>query len=357
MQTISGNFARRGKIVPDFIMNVPGLTLGSRVLYGTLCNSAGEKDHCWPSQKYLAKSINQSIRSVQNHLKELAKAGFIRVGKRPLRGNLYRLLMHPAVGCMEDRRHARAAAPSVTQSTRATSAVVSASAGLKGQRVHEKCAQGINIKERQEIPPFPPKHPAPRWEAEAAFQRVWEIWPIREARKSALRLWHRLWSSDERPQLETILGSIKENQARNPRWKRGFVPFLANWLKDRRWEDELPCNVTAAQGQGPTPAMESQVKAGRQGEEGGGNRISDHSHGSAQRDESVPDSILTTFDAAVSIWPINLTHGELLQARGLWKFLYKRRMLPSLQDITRAAQTTSQQFVWWLHGYKELQPT
>ena len=345
MRTISGDFAKRGKIVPDFIMNVPGLTLGSRVLYGTLCNSAGEKDHCWPSQAYLAKSINQSIRSVQNHLKELAKAGFIQVGKRPLRGNLYHILMHPAVGCTETRGHAYAAAYPTTQATPATSASAPAKAGMKSPGVGEKCAHRINIKERQEIPPYPPHA---QEEAEAAFQRVWELWPVREARKAALRLWHQLWRSDDRPQPEAILASIKENLARNSRWKRGFIPFLATWLKDRRWEDELPQErVTCGE---PETAKS---KAGLQREEVGG----DQSPGrimalssSGKPTPHTPSYAQNVFQEAMAIWPGQMTQAEAIRAKGLWNYLFSKGKLPTFEEVFGSARTASINFLWWLNG-------
>lgn len=350
MMTISGNFAKRGKIVPDFIMNVPGLTLGSRVLYGTLCNSAGEKDYCWPSQAYLAKSINQSIRSVQNHLKELAKAGFIRVGKRPLRGNLYHLLMHPAVGCKEDRGYAHAAAPATTQPTRATSAATSASENTRDLGVREKSAQGINIKERQERPPSPPQ-PLNHGEADAAFQQVWDVWPVHEARKSALRLWQHLWRSDERPQLAKILESIKENLARNPRWKRGFIPFLATWLKDRRWEDELPLeNATCYE---PHTSCESQPKAGRQREEVGGKqppvRIGALNSG-GQSTQHTSSHVHDVFQEAMAVWPGQMTKAEAIRAKGLWNYLFSKGQLPTFEEVLGSARTASINLLWWLNS-------
>lgn len=360
IRTISGNYAKRGSIVPDFIMKVPGLTQGSRVLYGILCDCSGHRHFCWPSQAYLASRTSQCVRSVQNHLRKLAGAGFIDIRKRPFRGNEYYLLEHPAAVHKPVRKAFPSRVPSYANLAPVAPATVNApiSATGTGAGVGEKVAHNSILKKgkKSNTPPYPPKS-LWRAEAEAAFQRVWEVWPVREARESALRLWRRLWRSEERPQLDVILASIKENEARNPRWKRGFVPFLAKWLKGRRWEDALPGSATASQAQSAVPVVESQMKAGRQREEGGGERISGHSLGIVQRGESVPESILKDFETAVSIWPVNLNPSELLQARGLWNFLYKQRKLPSLQEIVLAAQATSQQFIGWLHGYKELQPT
>lgn len=357
---ISGNYAKHGSIVPDFILKVPGLTQGSRLLYGILCDCSGHKHCCWPSQAYLAWRTGQCVRSVQNHLKKLAKAGFIDIRKRPFRGNKYYLLEHPAAVRKSARKASPSRVPSYANLAPVAPAPVSApmSACEAGGGVGERDAHNSILKKgkKSNTPPYPPKS-SWRAEAEAAFQRVWEVWPVREARQSALRLWRRLWRSEERPQLDVILDSIKDNLARNPRWKRGFVPFLAKWLRGRRWEDALPSGITVSQVQGAAPAMESQVKAGRQREEGGGERNSGLSLGNVQRGESVPEIILKDFEAAVSIWPVNLTDGQMLQARGLWRFLYEQRKLPSLQDIILAAQATSQQFIGWLHGYKELQST
>lgn len=49
----------------------------------------GEKTSCYPSQVYLAEKLNRSVRSIQRYLKELLKAGYIKIKRRGSISNIY----------------------------------------------------------------------------------------------------------------------------------------------------------------------------------------------------------------------------------------------------------------------------
>ena len=52
----------------------------------------GDKDNCFPSQKYLAEKLKKSIRTVQRYLNELMEASLITKKRRGSISNLYTLM-------------------------------------------------------------------------------------------------------------------------------------------------------------------------------------------------------------------------------------------------------------------------
>lgn len=100
---------REGLVVPGFVLGQPDLNPGAKLVFSILCHVAEEagQDHCSPNQKSLAAWIGQSRRSVQNHLSELAKAGFIQVSPgEQTKAATYRILMWP-VGQPQQRQEFR----------------------------------------------------------------------------------------------------------------------------------------------------------------------------------------------------------------------------------------------------------
>ena len=62
------------------------LSMGAKLAYSVLACCCNGRDHVWPSQSYLAKSLSISVRTVQRYLKELVDSGFIRISKKYLMG-------------------------------------------------------------------------------------------------------------------------------------------------------------------------------------------------------------------------------------------------------------------------------
>jgi hypothetical protein len=63
-----------------------------------------------------------------------------------------------------------------------------------------------------------------------SFARVWAVYPRREARKDALKAWG---------QVDGILEALAW-QIQSDSWQRGYVPYLATYLRGERWTDERP---------------------------------------------------------------------------------------------------------------------
>lgn len=93
-------------------------------------------------------------------------------------------------------------------------------------------------------PPNPLKGGAGECAEEGSFSRFWEAYPRKESRERALAAWSSL--SPDETLLDRML-NVLEVQKCSTEWHREggrYIPHAANWIKDRRWEDEaMPqCN-------------------------------------------------------------------------------------------------------------------
>ncbi len=341
---LCGIVLTKGIVIPCFFekLETQEVSLVARCMYGLLSQLSGKSDRCWPSQKYLAERLGVSIRTIQKYLKELVQLGFIAIiSGHDGETNTYQLLPHPLVIAELEGRAAR------------TAATPEKSSGGDGEKISPV------IKKEEKKTPLTPQRgeegdrPSPStraWkpEAIAAFDRVWAVWPVQEARKAALRRWLRLWRLRIRPPLEKVLASVRSHMARNPRWRRGFVPFLVTWLKDRRWEDDLPAPEASAR--------ESQSKAVlRQREEAKGPDVaaasppSVHVASGERSGVALPHCAQQQLDAALAIWPGQSSDSHVSMLRGLWLHLYRNNRLPSLSTISSDAKSAKITFHKWLH--------
>ena len=60
------------------------------ILLQSMCY--GEKDFCFPSEKYIATALGRSVRTIQRYILELIKAGLILKKRRGSISNLYTIL-------------------------------------------------------------------------------------------------------------------------------------------------------------------------------------------------------------------------------------------------------------------------
>ncbi|KHK00260.1 helix-turn-helix domain-containing protein [Desulfovibrio sp. TomC] len=340
---------KRGLVVPDCVQH-KSLHLGERHTYALLVQLSGNGDRCWPSQRYLADRIGVSVRSVQNYLQQLEKLGFIAVTQgKDGETNTYRLLPHPLVQTELARRQPQP--------------IHAAKPLMLG---HEKIAEGDGakaapvIKREEKNTPLTPQqgdgrqaHAAPTWKtaALAEFERLWTAWPIQEARTAALRWWMRLKRLGLLPPLEKILRLIQEHRARNPRWLRGFVPFLATWLKNRRWEDAAPAKpVLPGSDKVSTPVASASARTDPKavGLQGGRSETAALSAACPP----VPDGVWEQLNAVLSVWPGELTEAQLCHVRGTWRYLHSQGRLPAPETLLQIAQATTANFSRWLYGYQ-----
>jgi hypothetical protein len=87
------------------------------------------------------------------------------------------------------------------------------------------------------------------------FEKLWQNYPRKEDKSKANKAWNKLdWSAE----LQQAMMAALELQKRSPQWSEDngrFIPHFANWLADRRWEDETPTL------NGPATETEAQVAA------------------------------------------------------------------------------------------------
>jgi hypothetical protein len=71
------------------------------------------------------------------------------------------------------------------------------------------------------------------------FQRLWQVYPRKVAIGEAYKVFNRIRPSAE--MLETMIKAVQQ-QARTDQWKKdkgSFIPHLATWLNQKRWNDEV----------------------------------------------------------------------------------------------------------------------
>lgn len=86
--------------------------------------------------------------------------------------------------------------------------------------------------------PKPPKSPKGGGVADLAFQRFWEAYPRKDAKKAAIKSWMKeaVYFTDIQDDIMAAL----ERQKKQPQWLKDdgeFIPLPASWLNGRRWED------------------------------------------------------------------------------------------------------------------------
>ena len=248
-----------GPILPSFVLREK-LSPGAKMLYALLCNHASDKDHCWPSHKFLAQEMGYSVSSIKNWLGELTSARLLTIHRTAYRSSTY-VLLRPRAG--------------------AASGISSAPARGQSNFGYPQANFGHRNNSRknlEKLPPLPPKNRATPSRATPArvkrgggdflsansiFERLWAVYPRKEAKELARSAWHRLWRHGEIPALDVLLGALDRFRA-SVSWNKEhgrFVPQLVNWLRGRRWLDEVPEAQASPVGeQATTPEKTEQVQ-------------------------------------------------------------------------------------------------
>lgn len=91
-----------GSLLPNGIMELTTINSSAKLIYGRLCQFAGDKGYCWPAIPTLADSVGCSETTVKNAIKELKESKLIEVVHRnssngDASSNLYFFLDHAAL--------------------------------------------------------------------------------------------------------------------------------------------------------------------------------------------------------------------------------------------------------------------
>lgn len=226
-----------------------------RELFKALIRHTRDNNHCWPSLAYLANSIGVTPRTLQNQLGLLVQIGMVRVERRPGQSSLYSVNPEvmafvrnmPSANAANPRKVFRGAEPATHE---------------KFSGTHEKFSPECINKEEFKNSPLPPTAtdqitPPPsavclkeergafspsgkkeqRSQAYAEFERVWQSWPIKQAREVAMRTFLQLRHARRLPSVEIIVSVIERHAQEDSRWRRGKIPMLHRWLREGRWLD------------------------------------------------------------------------------------------------------------------------
>ena len=294
-----------GPILPRYALTLK-ISLGAKMLYSLLCDYAGDKDHCWPSQTTLAGLLGCSVSSIKTYLRELAGQRLIAVELRECRSSTYYLLKPSFLSAR--------AGQSNSDGGEANSGYIT------------NCRKKETNYPPTPTPPTakePPSTRQPRrgvgdfFSANNAFESIWNAYPRKEAKELARAVWHRLWRQGA-IRIEALMESLRRF-CRSDGWNREhgrYVPQLVNWLRGQRWLDELPSSPAAV-----ATDHDAKVRAWEAAQE---------------RRQAYPDleAVRPQFEAFLARFRDTRLRGP---AWGLWTLLHKAGRAPQAHDVADAS--------------------
>ncbi|CAG37927.1 helix-turn-helix domain-containing protein [Desulfotalea psychrophila] len=212
------------------------ITQDVQLIYSSLHWLSLKTGYAWPSQSFLANEIGRSLRTVKSHIAKLKSLGLIIVKQR---NNGQTALYYP-LPLSEVAAHLPGCAQSQAdgvngQGERHSVAGFISQKGNKRTATRHDSAHLHNIEISTST--IPPKSPTGE-EAEISFLKLWEVWPIQQAKKSARRIFMRLYRRGIIPSVEHLLRIVQNLKKYDRAWMNGKVAQLHRWLRDERWTDK-----------------------------------------------------------------------------------------------------------------------
>jgi len=90
----------------------------------------------------------------------------------------------------------------------------------------EEPAQGVKVDT---------SHGNPAWKE---FSYLYSLWPNQQNKEKAWREYAYLKAHHLVPESYVLAEVIDRFKVEDRKWKRGYTPLMANWLRDRRWDDQ-----------------------------------------------------------------------------------------------------------------------
>lgn len=196
--------------------------------------------NCFPSVKTLARKTRLSPRTVKRRLHRLEELGLIAITPRvredgSASSNTYRLII---------TRGATETPPGVSQPPGDDTVDTGPTAG--GTR---GWGPGDTPYNPSVNPSFKPPRKAPSGNGNGplvGFDRFWEAYPRKIAKKAAEKAWNSL---NPPPNLvERIVGDVEARSQSDPQWAREggqYVPSPARYLSGERWTDRTATSTAA----------------------------------------------------------------------------------------------------------------
>ena len=276
----------KDKYCPKFVGLDKEVPAGPSYVYTWIYQQCAEvqRDRCTVSQTMLAADCKCSIRSLQSHLRLLARLGYLAIERDEAGGpNTYTLLLSSRVRFFARRAGMDAAGGTVSPASglsafpRTPAPQGCASPAQNMREGGAKSASFLKRDQRDKRSPLSP-HSSANGQGEstplirssatrsragpqadgwgdfscgkngkksvqainAAFEQVYAAYPRKEAREAARSAWHQLWRSGSLPAPDRLLAALDAFRA-SPHWSREhgrFVPYLVNWLRGQRWLNE-----------------------------------------------------------------------------------------------------------------------
>ena len=237
-------------VLPAEVRYDPELPDKAKLLYAEISSLTSERGYCYANNEYFLRLYGMTDRTLQRNLKALQDGGFIRIldgdgghGRRKIFAGINPLSQNPdkndgvtptklsggpdkIVGDIKKVNQKR------DQNTPkppkgAESASGGSSSGLTAGEKENKGAKSV--------PEYRPE----------IFERFWTLYPIHKSRQSAVKAWDRLKPSGEL--MRPISKALKRQMATDEQWTRGIgIPYAATYLNQRRWEDDILPDRSAA---------------------------------------------------------------------------------------------------------------
>lgn len=200
-------------VIPSDVRYDADLPPLAKLLYGELTALANAKGYCWASNRYFADLYKVTETTIQNHISNLDKRGYIR-------REVVRDERNAVIG-----RRIYAGFFVVTPSPKNLGEGSPKNLGESPQKILVE-----NNTSNNNISPIVPSGDG------ADFDLFWKAYPKKVGKKAAMKAFRRV-----KVPVETLLQAI-ERQKCSDQWSRDggrYIPNPATWLNQGRWEDVL----------------------------------------------------------------------------------------------------------------------
>lgn len=234
-----GIFASGYGMISKQVMNDPELTIEAKAIYAYLASYSGAGDTAYPSVSLMCGKLNISESRFYRHRKLLEEKGYIIIEQtRSDTGwlnNIYRLPSKPT-----PQNEGTGDKP--TPQNECTQNEGTQNECTQNGGTISNSSKSNSSKSNSLINNHPPlvnkKSDLKRLEAD--FDRFWQIYPRKIAKKKA----REDWIKKHKPSAELaeqIINAVE--QQKRTIWKNEdpqYIPHATTWLNQGRWEDEIP---------------------------------------------------------------------------------------------------------------------
>lgn len=232
-------------VIPADVRYDKDLRPNAKLLYAELTSLSNKHGYCWATNEYFAELFGLTAATVSRLISQLSAKGYIRCE------------MASTASGSERRIYAGAFVVQRGVDEKVNTPVDEKVKGGLDEKVKQNNKQEyinsdispLNPPEGDERAPDVPSEPQktrrrsrrdePKETADwrpQRFEQFWNYYGMKVNRQRAIKEWDKLRPDDA---LIDHMARTLKRQKKSEMWKRGVgIPHPAQWLKDRRWEDE-----------------------------------------------------------------------------------------------------------------------